>query len=388
MPPSADPGPAGARRRASGMPWLAAGLGAGLGAAAIVVGLDGLGATLQLELDGLGVGAALTLPVLAWLTILAHELGHLLGGALAGLRPLMLFVGPLHLERTTQGWRPRFNRVASTWGGLAVCAPSTAASRGSFAAMLLGGPLASFAFAMALALAATAMTGAPRGVLALASIVSAGVGVVTLLPLPGVPMGDGGQLLALWRRAGSTQLELALSAVVAQSHAGVRPRALDAELVALLSSPVPPSDRMHRTAVLLAAAALVQAHVALDRGAYPRAAVAYRSFATQLERGAWFAMPAGFRQSMALSLVVWLAQHAGDAAAARAWWQAARGHVADAAFGAYADAALAHAEGRDVEALAHVEVARRALPMSVDRGTAAMLADGLDALELECRPTR
>jgi hypothetical protein len=173
---------------------------------------------------------------------------------------------------------------------------------------------------------------------------------------------------------------LAVAALVAQSFAGTRPRDLDlAPLDALRDACAP-----HQAA----AALLFHAAAALDRGDRAAARERHLALAQLLEAADDAALPVATRRGLAIGVATWLGQYEDDAPGARAWLEYTRGGLLDATAIERAEAAVALAERRVADALAHVARVREALPRYVDRGGALAMAEQLDALERRLAETR
>jgi len=279
-----------------------------------VVAILGMGEFLEL-LEVLEVGPPrllaylVGLPVVLFLVLLVHELGHLAGGRLAGFRAYLLAVGPLAARRTEGGWRLGLSRSPGAWAGLAASAPQkTRDLRSRMGLYIAGGPATSVlagAGAMALALLLGSLLGvgeaAAGGPLAVSllwlgtfGVLSVGLGLLTLIP--GRTEGlytDGGRLLRLARAGPELEGELALMVVSGLDLGGKRPREWPDDLVEL-SLATDPDDFM-------GIYARMAAHLkALDEGDHARAAslleealerrrlLAGRSGADLLLHAAWF----------------------------------------------------------------------------------------------------
>ncbi|HEX7241865.1 MAG TPA: hypothetical protein VF263_16405 [Longimicrobiaceae bacterium] len=243
---SKDTSPRG-RRRLSGAATFLASVAVG-GAAGVLIARSVERGLPRLELDG-GEKALLVLLLLVILlaVIAVHEVGHLLGGRIAGFRALLLVVGPLRVERSEVGTRVGLNRSLGLAGGLAVSVPrDTRDLRRRTLLLVAGGPAASL-LAGAAAYAARSGLGlgslpagagagagttlASVGLLAFA-VFSAAIGVATLIP--GRTSGfytDGARILRLLRGGPDTEREVAILALTGLSMGGRRPREWDPALV-------------------------------------------------------------------------------------------------------------------------------------------------------------
>jgi len=173
---------------------------------------------------------------------------------------------------------------------------------------------------------------------------------------------------------------LALSSVWTQSMAGVRPREWEAGAIhAALAAEHDPQVRL--------LGALMKAQAALDRRDGPASQRDFLAYAELLHQGGLQGVAAPLRPALLLPLVVYLAQFEGQASAARAWFEAAKGGMSEPHALAHARAALAWAEGRPVEALAEAERALAAGPQSQDPGAWAAARDDLLALQERLRAT-
>jgi hypothetical protein len=162
----------------------------------------------------------------AWLAIAVHEAGHLLAGSLAGLRPLVVAMGPLLLIRGNGRLRFHLNRHPATWGGLVVCVPrQTDAPVGNSLVQrmliyIAGGPAMSLLAAMAaLGLMSALASPAWSAALALFATFSLALGAAALIPStqPGGMQSDGRRLVRLM--AGGSEAEQDAALIVRQAHA-------------------------------------------------------------------------------------------------------------------------------------------------------------------------
>lgn len=315
--------------------------------------------------------------VLGWmaLAVVVHELGHLVGGHLGGMRALMFAAGPVRLTRTPHGWQ--FSRHSLRHGllGFVVMLPDPSRP---FAPQLLrlaaGGPLVSLACVAMAAIAAAGLEGAMRFQALAFMAVSALVLVMTAVPMRAGGMEtDGAQLLDLARGGRGTQVKAAVMGLTAQSLSGVRPRELDARLLAEAMA-LADGDATLDPAMRAFPSLLMALH-ADDAG---EAATRDRHMA----RVAALAndMPPAMRSPFALELA-WHAAIRGEAAAARAWREHAAGGIVDASDRRRVDAAIALLDGKVDEARREIHAARAGLSRSWDPGGAQWAADQLDRLE-------
>jgi hypothetical protein len=213
----------------------------------------------------------------AFLTLAIHEGGHLLGGWLAGCRPVLLVVGPLRVQWTDRGATVGFNRHLSLWGGLAASIPENPENaRRAMLWVTAGGPLTSLVSGVALGLPAHLLFNAGAGqepmgstlalFLMICALGSLLIGVITLFP--GTSSGfdtDGSRILRFLRGGDHVKPEASLLTLTAHSMGGTRPRDWEPELVEEALA-LPPD---HLLGVV--ARQMASAH-ALDRGDPERAA--------------------------------------------------------------------------------------------------------------------
>ena len=197
----------------------------------------------RVRLDGVQKLALFAmLPVSVFVVILAHELGHVVGGKLAGLRFLLLIVGPLKVTRTAQGLAWNVNRSVAMMGGLACCTPADPKRFvGAMKSMIAGGPLASFVLAAVcyvLISYVNVLPLSPSWVLFVSSflnftlLISLMIGIMTLYPkTSGGMKTDGRQLIELFKSNPHAHRQNLVRLLVGQSLAGFRPSEWDAGTV-------------------------------------------------------------------------------------------------------------------------------------------------------------
>lgn len=315
--------------------------------------------------------------LMVWLALLVHEAGHLLGGWFGGLRPFLLLAGPLRMEFEAGAFKLRWNRDASTWGGLAVALPKGPdVGRRAVALMVVGGPAASLL--LAVAAWATPGPGILSGsLLGILCLISGAIGVGTLLPMSmGGYVSDGGQLLQWLRGSPDSAHRLKLAAVLGLNQAGRRPR--DWPLAPLKEVAEQAHAPQLRTSALL-----LWAQCEDDRN--PQTVMddqhpAYRAFvalARDLHAGGLVQLPTAFRSDIMLPISIFLAQRLGQASAARDWLQAYPGAQSSRWEQHHAKAALAWAQGDTSQAQAEALRALEGLPVEGSDGVKAMARERL-----------
>jgi hypothetical protein len=257
--------------------------------------------------------------VVLYAVVTIHELGHLLGGWLVGMRFQQLTVGPLTLRRTRRGLQLHLNPGRSWYGGGSLSVPTaTGALRYREAVMAGAGPLASLVLgviAVGVLLRST-LSDRPLAASALAVVWLALVVTVWSLAsffgnaLParvGGTLTDGAKFLALVRGGEWAERACALATLSAWSLAGHRPGEWDAAVVRRLIH-LSDGDRDDVQVPLLAY------YWALDRG---EVAHARHSLEQAIVIGAHASGP--LRVQVALEAAYFEGRHGGHAAQARRW---------------------------------------------------------------------
>jgi hypothetical protein len=148
---------------------------------------------LPLGLTLLGAGVVLSLV----LAIAVHEVGHVVGARLAGLRPYLVQIGPVAFTRHGGRWRLGWGRCPRHLGGMVLC-HIWGAGRAQLAVFLACGPLANLATGVvAIGLAVLPSVALVQSWSGQFAVVSFALGAVNLLPLRERPLDTDG--LALWR---------------------------------------------------------------------------------------------------------------------------------------------------------------------------------------------
>ena len=356
------------------LPMVVAGLVAGYMVGKVSVDLPWLRA----RFDVLGSWDLLALPALALLVLGVHELGHLLGGFLRGMRFLLLIVGPFQWSRSLSGVQFRWFFNPSTMGGLAAATPDPDRPLvPQLKSLVAGGPLASLILAVAALGMAPILEGRPGAYAAAVGVFSMLIAVVTAVPLrAGGFMSDGMQWLELRRGGSAVRDRQTLLRLMGASLAGTRPRDWDPGLVEQVRA-IDGQEKLRQ----VAGRQLALYH-AMDR----EDVAALASHADWLARNIQ-SYPDGFRQSLAVELCL-VATLNGDLTTSREWWRQSRGGVVDAARRSLAEAMLAALEGDATRRDRAIDKARRNLPRSTDRGIALLTADQLVMVERRTDPSR
>ncbi len=177
--------------------------------------------------------------VVMLLVLAAHELGHVIGGRLAGFRFYLYAVGPLRIDGVNGELRFQWNRNASLWGGIAASGPDPKALpsnedlRKKMLMLVGGGPVVSLLGGLAY-IPATAFWPSNQHLAAVFMIFAVGslcIALVTMLPINNSGfVNDGARVLQLTLRqpAGMRWVSAAALGAISMSS---RPREWPQELV-------------------------------------------------------------------------------------------------------------------------------------------------------------
>jgi hypothetical protein len=252
------------------------------------------------------------------LVTLAHELGHLVGGWIAGYEFNLLIWGPFKLWREQGRLHLGRNRSWSLAGGMALSVPRGTESDNRHAALMVaGGPVASLLLGTVLLLLARPTGALPDagvvrnlfGVLALgAGFTSLAVGVICLVPMRTSGfLTDGARLLRLARGGDTAVRDRAMMTLVGLATSSVRPRDWPDAVVRDV-------DATRDGSPLDAAAPLLAYLQALDRG---ELAVAHARLSRVAE--SLCVLPPAARGSYDTEMAFYELVVRGDAASAAAW---------------------------------------------------------------------
>lgn len=345
------------------------------GAAGVMVGHAASGSGwINVRVDALSPYDLLLLPLTFFTVILLHELGHLCGGLMRGMRFLLLIVGPLRLRRTMSGLKLDWFWNSGTFGGLAAALPDPRRPiRGQLLPLIVGGPLASLLLTMLALWLSTRIDGRWAAHLLILGGLSGLIFVVTALPTrAGGFLSDGRQCIELLRGGAAVEQRAMLMAAYAQSLSGIRPRDRDPAPLAralALSGEEPLRD---------ISAALMAYQVALDQ----RDLEVAGNWIDKVAAG-HDAYPAGFRQSLACEVAYFAARYRDDPVTAARWHAMTKGGMVEASQRALTEAAIALARGDATLALQAILKGEQTLGDSSDAGSVALLRDELASLRIE-----
>ncbi|MBN2003663.1 MAG: M50 family metallopeptidase [Anaerolineae bacterium] len=320
------------------------------------------------------------------IAILVHELGHVIGGKLAGYSFIMLTVGPFKWVREQGQVRWRWNTALNTFGGLSLMIPPVAESEPRrMGRYILGGPIASFCLfifsILGLALIQTTQLHAtPVNQAGFFLVVLAGIGlmtgVATLIPYSSSGFAtDGEQYLDLMRGGHRAERRLLMLTLSACSFNGRRPREWDAALVARLL------ELAEQRRDQIAAAAHHSAfYYYLDLGQIDRAG-AELDRALALEE----AYPAELRPGLWLERAYFQARYRRDPEGAAESLKKGSGGFVEAHTRARAEAAVALSQGDRQGALTAIDLALSRIDRSMDRGGAIAEKEWLLELQTQAR---
>lgn len=314
--------------------------------------------------------AVLTALLALYLVLLTHELGHLLFGKLAGMKPFLLITGPLKAVATQNGWQVSLNTNINLAGGLAACMPvNTESLRRDLLWLVAGGPIASLLGGVAGALLYIFMPG--DSLLSFFGlffgITAAAIFLVTLVPAKTSGfMTDGAQIISLLKGGIDVEQRALLLVLQAESLKGVRPRDYPYDilqrLLVLRCSPMMDSS-----------ADLFAYYYHLDRGDVMQAGQSLGRVLDQQK-----ALPEGLKQAVYLEAAFFQAACEKRAGSAREYLRQSRGALADKHTFLRSEAAVLFVEGDRDQAHDKAMQARTLFAKAFDAGSAAAESDWLE----------
>ena len=288
-------------------------------------------------------------------SVLVHELGHVIVGWAAGLRVARVMLGPIEIR---DHGRPRVRVVPSLQAGVLLVPFDRGAAlepmRWGMIVSTAAGPLIGIASgALIIALAGGLRFGEPPSVPQAIGQMSLILGVLNLLPLrTGDQIADGRRLFSLLMRTRESAHILAATLMVGEALSGRRPRDWDPDLLKVMQRA--PDEVFARLCLYEAA---------IDRGEI-EAGGRHLDAAVALRRDKWN----GDDAILFTEAAYYIARHRGDARAARALLSLAdAGRVVDF-LRARAEAAVLCAEGRALEGRQRAVAGLAALERSQRRG--------------------
>jgi hypothetical protein len=309
-------------------------------------------------------------------TLVAHELGHLVGGWLVGFRFMLFIVGPLKVIREGEGIKVRLNKDVSLYGGMAASVPMDDHDLPRRTAIvILGGPLTSLVLgALSLALAAWANANiaseSPWSALTLASVIFGvtNLAIFTATMIPGKTSGfdtDGAQLLDVLRGGHRAERRWLTIALTTASLDGARPRDWNAaQMERLLSLRTGSAEDVM--------ANYFGYFYALDQGEVQRAGELLDLCRQQVQ-----GFPESARPMIFAEAAYFTARHQQDAAAARLLLEQAQGDHIEPHSRLRAEAAVLLAEGKLVESAEKARLGLLEADKSWDKGGSAAEKDWL-----------
>ena len=343
--------------------------GAAVGGGAAYFGLN--------LLPGVGLLAIGVFFLAMWPNLILHEAGHGLAAMARGMQLVAFGIGPLRLERGSQGrWRLRNGGGVRGMGGFAAAFPRAGREPTRFdeAVVLAGGPLANLVTAALCLWLAAGLGEVPRAAevatgFGLSALV---LGVLNLVPITSAGWrSDGRGLLDLLRGSPHAALQQQVNRMGALSMAGVRPRLWPAAIV-----PEGPAD--DSSPLLAAGADAMRLSHAMDTGDAEAAGRAADDLARRYPE-----LPEAMQPAIAVGLAGYAALIARDAGQLRSWRERSEGRsLLDLTpYLRWLDAELAMAEGDAEAAAAAVQAARATLDRVPDPVGVLLLGEYLDALQ-------
>lgn len=274
----------------------------------------------------------------AWLAILVHEFGHLLGGKLGGMRPGFLLAGPLRVTFDGKFPRVSFNKMLSTWGGLALSLPPNGkASPVMLPLMIAGGPFSSLLSALLGWIAAANLMDIGRISIGLFAMISTMIAIATMIPIrAGGYYSDGAQLLQILRSPPFAKAKYLISMVIAESLSGIRPREWSVDAIH-------DSMGLIRDFNLRTSGFSLIAMAADDSDDREQAGDAYDRLAQHLKEGGLDAYPKAFLRDLIIPIAIFVAYRMKDAQLAQRWMDLSDGSAMESYLDLYAKAAIASA---------------------------------------------
>lgn len=308
--------------------------------------------------------------VALYLVLLTHELGHLLFGKLAGMRPFLLITGPLKLVATQKGWQISLNTNIALAGGLAACMPvHTETMRRDLLWLVAGGPIISLLGSLlGFLLYALVPDGSSWSFFGLLFGATAGaIFLVTLVPAKTSGfMTDGAQILSLLRGGIEVEQRAMILILQAESLNGIRPRDYSPEILQRFLT-------LRCNPMMDASVDLLGYYHHLDRGDVEQAGQLLDQVLAHEND-----LPEGLKQAVYLEAAFYQAACRKQAQPARQFFQRGGGALTEKHTLLRSEAAVLFAEGNFSEARARIAQAQPLFEHAFDAGGARAEKDWLD----------
>ncbi len=173
-----------------------------------------------------------------FVSLVVHELGHLIGGQIVGFRLYLFTAGPLRIDRAEDDrLKISFNKELPSYGGMCGSIPLDDADiLNRFAFSIVCGPVASLILsflAFAGAMAPFVSNGLPRFEMQMLAATSLMIGIFTIIPMPnGAFLTDGARWLRLKRGGPLAERDEALLRLYSYLNSGKAPSLWSEELIA------------------------------------------------------------------------------------------------------------------------------------------------------------
>ena len=344
----------------------------GMGAAGYLIGswIGNSNIPLKTPSDLNAFSAILIALAALYLVLLTHELGHLLFGKLAGMRPFLLITGPLKMVATQKGWQVSLNTNIALAGGLAACMPvRTETLRRDLLWLTAGGPITSLLGSLlGFLLYALVPDGSSWSFFGLLFGVTAGaIFLVTLIPAKTSGfMTDGAQIFSLLRGGIEAEQRALILILQAESLNGVRPRDYSPEIFQRLLA-------MRCNPMMDASVDLLGYYHHLDRGDVAQAGQLLDQVLAHEND-----LPEGLKQAVYLEAAFFQAACQKQPQLARQFFQRGGGALVEKHTSLRSEAAVLFAEGRFAEAHAKASQAQPLFESAFDVGGARAEKDWLD----------
>lgn len=319
----------------------------------------------------------LALVPLIYAAVVLHELGHVIGGLLAGFRFISLAAGPLRVIATAQGIRLGWNRNLDLAGGMAATLPADGRNlRPRLMAAVGGGPLSSLLLGLAgggLAIRLLPESPDLGALAAMAGLAGVGIFLATISPQQSSgAQSDGAQLLALLRDGPQMELHRLSLEIQADSLQGARPR--DWHVASLQQA----LDQYAFRNDEWAQAELLAYYHALDGGDTGAAGLLLEQITSNFD-----GFSPGMRHSLALEAAYYQACHCNDSVQGRDWLKRGREDLFGPHIRLRAEAAVLLAQRQPELAAQKVREGLQAADEFYDRGLAEAEAAWMQAIVLE-----